>query len=82
MELRRVDEPTNITPIKVLDVDAPDVMTSKSSTLSDDTMKKKDQPMKKAKSTQVLSKKGIRSLTCGPEPKGGAGRHYPAGISE
>ena len=39
--------------------------------------------MKKAKRIQVLSKKEIRSLTCSPEPKGGAG-HYrdPAGSGE
>ena len=67
--------------IKVLDVDARDGMTSKSSTLSDDMMKKKDQLATKAKRAQVLSKKEIRS--CGPEPKGGRGTgYYPTGIGQ
>jgi len=58
--------------IKVLNVDARDGMAPKSSTLSNDTMKKKGSARDKGQKDSGALHKEIRS-SYGPEPKGGRG---------
>jgi len=58
-------------------------MTSKSSTLSDDTMKKKRSAREKGRKYSGALQKWITTIDSWPRAKGRCGTgHYPAGIGE